>query len=82
MPSGAGTCPPTVPAPGRHLLECAAPGHVEAVRRAVFDALTPAQLTLFAEVGEAVDAALQRMDADGADPEPLPWHRRWAGSAR
>ncbi|MEU8929154.1 MarR family transcriptional regulator [Streptomyces sp. NPDC048409] len=61
---------------GRHLLERAAPGHVEAVRRAVFDVLTPEQVTLFAEVGEAVNAALQRMDADGAEPESLPWRRR------
>jgi len=63
---------------GRHLLERAAPGHVAAVRRAVFDALTPDQVRQLAEIGEAVSAALQREDADAreAGPEVLPWRRR------
>jgi DNA-binding MarR family transcriptional regulator len=61
---------------GLKLLEGAAPGHVEAVRRAVFDALTPEQVTQFAEIGEAINAALQRMEANGEDQEELPWRRR------
>ncbi|MFF4897823.1 MarR family winged helix-turn-helix transcriptional regulator [Streptomyces sp. NPDC001068] len=61
---------------GTRLLERAAPGHVEAVRRAVFDALTPEQVTQFAAIGEAVNAALQRVDADGAEQDALPWRRR------
>ncbi|MFJ4785326.1 MarR family winged helix-turn-helix transcriptional regulator [Streptomyces sp. NPDC088794] len=61
---------------GRRLLERAAPGHVEAVRRAVFDVLTRDQVRQFAEVGEAINSALQRMDAAEDDPEVLPWRRR------
>jgi DNA-binding MarR family transcriptional regulator len=57
---------------GQALLERAAPGHVEAVRRAVFDALTPEQVHQLAEIGEAIAAALQGPAAVG----PLPWHRR------
>ncbi|WP_329253502.1 MarR family winged helix-turn-helix transcriptional regulator [Streptomyces canus] len=61
---------------GRELLERAAPGHVEAVRRAVFDALTPEQVRQFAEIGEAINSALQGADATEDDQEPLPWRRR------
>ncbi|MFD5543573.1 MarR family winged helix-turn-helix transcriptional regulator [Streptomyces sp. NPDC127079] len=61
---------------GLALLEREAPGHVEAVRRAVFDALTPEQVTQFAVIGEAISAALQRMDTDSGDQEALPWRRR------
>ncbi|MDH6213294.1 MarR family winged helix-turn-helix transcriptional regulator [Streptomyces pseudovenezuelae] len=61
---------------GRQLLERAAPGHVEAVRRAVFDVLTRDQVRQFAEVGEAINSALQRMDAAEDDQEVLPWRRR------
>lgn len=62
---------------GQELLERTAPGHVEAVRRAVFDVLTPDQVRQFAEIGEAIGTALQRGD-DGteAEPEALPWRRR------
>jgi DNA-binding MarR family transcriptional regulator len=63
-------------AQGSRLLEGAAPGHVEAVRRAVFDALTPQQVRQFAEIGEAINAALQRVDAAQDDQEVLPWRRR------
>ena len=61
---------------GRELLERAAPGHVEAVRRAVFDALTREQVRQFADIGEAINAALQRVDADRDDQDALPWRRR------
>ncbi|MFF5010230.1 MarR family winged helix-turn-helix transcriptional regulator [Streptomyces phaeochromogenes] len=63
-------------AQGRRLLERAAPGHVEAVRRAVFDALTPEQVRQFAEIGEAINASLQREDDARDDQEVLPWRRR------
>ena len=56
---------------GRELLERAAPGHVEAVRHAVFDALTPAQVRQLGEISEAISAAIE-----GVTPGPLPWHRR------
>jgi DNA-binding MarR family transcriptional regulator len=61
---------------GREFLERAAPGHVEAVRRAVFDALTPEQVRQFAEIGEAISTALQDADATEDDQESLPWRRR------
>jgi DNA-binding MarR family transcriptional regulator len=60
---------------GLELLKRAAPGHVEAVRRAVFDALTPEQAIQLAEIGEAINAALQLMDT-GDDQEALPLRRR------
>ncbi|WP_405976250.1 MarR family transcriptional regulator [Streptomyces sp. NBC_00988] len=63
-------------AQGREFLERAAPGHVEAVRRAVFDALTPEQVRQFAEIGEAINAALHREEDSGDDQEALPWRRR------
>jgi DNA-binding MarR family transcriptional regulator len=61
---------------GYELLRQAAPGHVDAVRRTVFDALTPAQVRQFAEIGEAINEALQRADTDGMTEAALPWRRR------
>ncbi|MGW3285129.1 MarR family winged helix-turn-helix transcriptional regulator [Streptomyces sp. NPDC001002] len=61
---------------GRRLLERVAPGHVEAVRHAIFDALTPDQVRQFAEIGEAINAALQHVDAAQDEEETLPWRRR------
>jgi DNA-binding MarR family transcriptional regulator len=61
---------------GVRLLERAAPGHVEAVRRAVFDALTPEQVRQLAEIGEAITSALLRDDASTAVHDELPWRRR------
>ncbi|KPI28565.1 transcriptional regulator, MarR family [Actinobacteria bacterium OV320] len=61
---------------GGSLLEEIAPGHVEAVRRAVFDALTPEQVRQFADIGEAISAALVRAENTEADPAGLPWRRR------
>ncbi|WP_019063681.1 MarR family winged helix-turn-helix transcriptional regulator [Streptomyces prunicolor] len=63
-------------AQGREFLERAAPGHVEAVRRGVFDALTPEQVRQFAEIGEAINAALHREEDVQGDQEALPWRRR------
>jgi len=59
----------------RHLEEIA-PGHVEAVRQAVFDALTPEQVGQLAEIGEAISAALHRIDESGEHDQTLPWRRR------
>ncbi|MFG2573928.1 MarR family winged helix-turn-helix transcriptional regulator [Streptomyces sp. NPDC048481] len=61
---------------GRELLEEVAPGHVEAVRRAVFDVLTPEQVRQFAEIGEAISQALHRAESAETDPAALPWRRR------
>jgi DNA-binding MarR family transcriptional regulator len=53
---------------GAAFLEKAAPGHVEAVRRAVFDALTPDQVRAFGEACAAIAAQLHAAPA-------VPWHR-------
>lgn len=47
---------------GYDALVAAAPGHVQTVRRFVFDALEPAQV---AELGDITDAMLDRLDPDG-----------------
>lgn len=60
---------------GMRLLERAAPGHVETVRRAVFDALSPRQVRQLAEIGDAITAALLRDDA-AVEGQVLPWRRR------
>jgi DNA-binding MarR family transcriptional regulator len=39
-------------------IEAAAPGHVEAVRKALFDALTPEQVRTLGEIGEAIQRKL------------------------
>jgi len=51
----------------------AAPGHVAAVRNAIFDRLTPDQVDQFAEIGETIIAAL--IGKEGY-PAELPWRRR------
>ncbi|HWG23964.1 MarR family transcriptional regulator [Actinospica sp.] len=56
---------------GRELLERAAPDHVEAVRHAVFDALTPDQVRQWGEISASIYAAIE-----GVTSDPLPWHRR------
>jgi len=61
---------------GTALLEQAAPGHVEAVRRAVFDALSREQVHQLAEIGEAIGDALHRVESGETDPAVLPWRRR------
>ncbi|NUT35358.1 MAG: MarR family transcriptional regulator [Hamadaea sp.] len=53
---------------GFAFLEKAAPGHVEAVREAVFDALTPEQVEAF---GAACTAIAARLNGSPA----VPWHR-------
>jgi DNA-binding MarR family transcriptional regulator len=53
-------------------LESAAPGHVEGVRRHVFDRLTPERVTQLRDVCEAIAAPL--MEAAGFDLEACPSH--------
>ena len=45
--------------PGRAAIESAAPGHVAAVRRLVFDQMDSAQAAAFGQVSEAILAALE-----------------------
>ena len=62
---------------GMALLERTAPGHVETVRKAVFDHLDPEQISQFEEICAAIATAIQGGDpraATGADD--LPWRRR------
>jgi DNA-binding MarR family transcriptional regulator len=51
---------------GRRAIQDAAPGHVEAVRKYVIDVLTPEQLALLAEIGEAVAARLTAENCQAA----------------
>ncbi|MET9786301.1 MarR family winged helix-turn-helix transcriptional regulator [Streptomyces canus] len=57
--------------PGLKMLKGAAPGHVRAVRNAVFDRLTPEQQKSLGEIMQIVAEGLQPNEA-GAD---LPWLR-------
>lgn len=57
--------------PGLEMLRGAAPGHVRAVRNAVFDRLTPEQQKSLGEIMQIVAEGLQPNEA-GAD---LPWLR-------
>ncbi|MEU0204878.1 MarR family transcriptional regulator [Streptomyces canus] len=57
--------------PGLEMLKGAAPGHVRAVRNAVFDRLTPEQQKSLGEIMQIVAEGLQPNEA-GAD---LPWLR-------
>ncbi|WP_420119991.1 MarR family winged helix-turn-helix transcriptional regulator [Nakamurella sp.] len=54
---------------GRQAIAEAAPGHVAAVRDLVIDALTPEQLRVLAEAGEAVGARLTAVNCGAADAE-------------
>ncbi|BBC33919.1 Transcriptional regulator, MarR family [Streptomyces graminofaciens] len=56
---------------GYETLERSAPGHVTAVRQALFDRLTPAQQKALGEIMEIIAEGLQPKEA-GAD---LPWLR-------
>jgi DNA-binding MarR family transcriptional regulator len=63
-------------ASGTAKLAQAAPGHVAAVRRAVFDVLTREQVRHLAEIGEAIVHALERIHHDTAQNDTAPWRRR------
>ncbi len=54
----------TVTDAGRSALETAAPGHVELVRRVMFDGLSPAQQQAF---GAAIETVLRRIRAATPD---------------
>ncbi|WP_329020319.1 MarR family winged helix-turn-helix transcriptional regulator [Streptomyces sp. NBC_00690] len=56
---------------GMQVLERAAPGHVHAVRQAMFDRLTPQQVEQLGEIMRVLAEGLQPQDS-GAD---LPWLR-------
>lgn len=61
---------------GARVLADAAPGHVAAVRRAVFDHLTRDQVRQLAGIGRAITQAITRGEHEAAYPADLPWHRR------
>lgn len=54
---------------GRQAIDEAAPGHVAAVRDLVIDALSPDQLRVLAEAGEAVGARLTAVNCGAAEAE-------------
>ncbi|MFF4030476.1 MarR family winged helix-turn-helix transcriptional regulator [Streptomyces sviceus] len=58
---------------GTAVLERTAPGHVETVRTALFDRLTPEQVGQLEEIFTSVTAGLQGEDGPF---EGLPWRRR------
>ncbi|MFD9436459.1 MarR family winged helix-turn-helix transcriptional regulator [Streptomyces sp. NPDC060002] len=59
---------------GMAALENLAPGHVETVRSALFDRLTPEQVGQLEEIFTQVVLGFQ--DGDEAAPRELPWRRR------
>ena len=58
---------------GRAVLATTAPGHVAAVRHAIFDRLSPDQVDQLAEIGETITTALI---GKATYPAELPWRRR------
>ena len=63
---------------GMALLERTAPGHVETVRAALFDSLTPEQVGQLEEICTGIARGLQGDDPQ-APPDALPWRRRSSG---
>lgn len=61
---------------GAQLLDEAAPGHVEAVRAAVFGALTREQVRQLTQISDAIAQAVQQAQARADHPATLPWQRR------
>lgn len=55
---------------GRAAIEQAAPGHVDEVRRVVFDPLTPAQLAALASISDTVVAQLDACPSEDDAPCP------------
>ncbi|WP_328450798.1 MarR family transcriptional regulator [Streptomyces sp. NBC_00386] len=64
---------------GMALLERVAPGHVETVRTAIFDHLTPEQVRQLDEICGTITRAIQGGNS-GAPGEDLPWRRRSCSS--
>jgi len=60
----------TITAAGRRAIEKAAPTHLEHVRAAFFDVLTPAQLDALAEISEAVLARLAEQCGEAHESMP------------
>jgi len=60
---------------GMALLEGAAPGHVETVRRALFDQLTPEEVGQLEQICRKVTRAIEGGNAEPFG-EDLPWRRR------
>ncbi|SPF01926.1 MarR family winged helix-turn-helix transcriptional regulator [Streptomyces sp. MA5143a] len=67
---------------GLALLERLAPGHVESVRKAVFDHLTPEQIGQFEEICSTIAAAIEGEEAQQNGPDDLPWRRRSCSSGQ
>ena len=61
---------------GTTLLERTAPGHVETVRTALFDRLTPEQVGQLEEICAGIARGLQGGDEEARAAEEVPWRRR------
>jgi DNA-binding MarR family transcriptional regulator len=61
---------------GARLLASAAPGHLAAVRHALFDHLSPDQVHQLADICEAVTAAHTSHNGTHPNSADLPWRRR------
>ncbi|MFJ4791104.1 MarR family winged helix-turn-helix transcriptional regulator [Streptomyces sp. NPDC088794] len=65
---------------GMETLVRTAPGHVETVRAAIFDHLTPEQVSQLEEIGTGIVRALEG-DGTEATREDVPWRRRSSSSS-
>lgn len=63
---------------GRHEIEAAAPGHVEAVRQLFVDRLSPEQLQALADMAESVLAGLDAQCDERGDRGERPYPRQAA----
>jgi DNA-binding MarR family transcriptional regulator len=61
---------------GTAVLERTAPGHVETVRTALFDRLTPEQVGQLEEICAGIARGLQGGDEEARAAEEVPWRRR------
>ncbi|MGW4566500.1 MarR family winged helix-turn-helix transcriptional regulator [Streptomyces sp. NPDC004561] len=63
-------------AEGTAVLERTAPGHVETVRTALFDRLSPEQVGQLEEICAGIARGLQGEEPAGGATEEVPWRRR------
>ncbi|ARP71400.1 MarR family transcriptional regulator [Streptomyces pluripotens] len=61
---------------GMAVLERTAPGHIEAVRAALFDRLTPEQVGQLEDICTGITRGLQGEGGTGTAAEDVPWRRR------
>jgi DNA-binding MarR family transcriptional regulator len=67
---------------GRAAIVEAAPGHVDFVRRAVFDPLTPEEQSVLGQACDRIVAAIAAIEAEAAPDEPRAAHGAELGAPR